>query len=137
MHRRDIIRSVAIAVFLAAGLVLWPHLPDAPPVAGSVAQPTKTLGDKHLLAVQVFAATFRQALNDPDSLQWVKVLSNDDGALICASYRAKNGFGSLVLSSVAYAHLKASQDGAFWNRNCAGKQLNDDTIAAEYEPNLR
>lgn len=71
------------------------------------------------------ARLLKKSMHDPSSLTWEAIGTNDDASLICFEYRAKNAFGAIVLGRAAYANGRISTGNSAWNKNCAGKSLND------------
>lgn len=75
----------------------------------------------------------RQGMRDPASLTWRKVLSNEDGSVLCMEFAARNGFGGMNVEHVLIRKGRSSQDAGQWNKHCAGKQFpHDMTDLAEY-----
>lgn len=74
----------------------------------------------------VFVATaIKHGLRDPESLKWQSIGVNDEATVVCAEYRARNGFGGMNVEHTVYAKGKMSNDAASWKRHCAGKSFND------------
>ena len=73
------------------------------------------------------AKALKESLRNPDSLDFDEILANDDGSVICMTYRAQNGFGGLNLERVVIKDGKPSQTRASWRANCANKMLFDVT----------
>jgi hypothetical protein len=70
-------------------------------------------------------ASIKASLREPESVKWASVLSSDDGAVVCVTYRARNGFGGMNVEDVSFSKGKISKAVPAWNKNCAGKSLND------------
>lgn len=70
-------------------------------------------------------ASIKASLREPDSVQWANVLSNTDGTVVCVTYRARNGFGGINVEDATFAKGQISKAVPAWNKNCAGKSLND------------
>ena len=73
------------------------------------------------------AKAVKASLRDPDSLSFEEILANDDGSVICMTYRAQNGFGGMNIEHVVFKDGDPSQSHASWHPHCAGKMLNDVT----------
>lgn len=82
------------------------------------------IGQRDALTVAALKS-IHDHLRNPESVQWGDVLVNDDGSVICIDYRAQNGFGGMNHESIAFLGGKAKTDAQSWNKNCAGKTLND------------
>lgn len=70
-------------------------------------------------------ASIKASLREPESVKWANVLASDDGAVVCVTYRARNGFGGMNVEDVSFAKGKISKAVTAWNKNCAGKSMND------------
>jgi len=68
-------------------------------------------------------AAIKTSMRDPDSLKWDRILSNEDGTVVCVTYRGRNGFGGMSREHVAYAKGAISPSTSAWNKNCAKKSL--------------
>lgn len=77
-----------------------------------------------------FAAlkAIHNSLREPDSVKWVEIMSNADGSVICASYRAKNGFGGLSLEHTTLIRGEVFTGGERWNENCLGRMYDMDYV---------
>ena len=73
------------------------------------------------------AKALKASLRNPDSLSFESILANDDGSVICMTYRAQNGFGGMNIGHVVFKNGEPSESHASWHGNCAGKLLNDVT----------
>jgi hypothetical protein len=73
------------------------------------------------------AKALKASLRNPDSLSFEEILANDDGSVICATYRAQNGFGGMNIEHIVFKDGEPSQSHASWHTNCAHKMLNDVT----------
>jgi hypothetical protein len=73
------------------------------------------------------AKAVKASLRNPDSLSFEQILANDDGSVICMTYRAQNGFGGMNIEHVVFKDGDPSQSHASWHAHCAGKMLNDVT----------
>lgn len=73
------------------------------------------------------AKALKASLRNPDSLSFESILANDDGSIICMTYRAQNGFGGMNIGHVVFKDGDPSESHASWHAHCAGKMLNDVT----------
>ena len=71
------------------------------------------------------ARALKASLRNPDSLTFRSIGTNDDGGVVCITYRAQNGFGGMNLEHVVFRDGDPSQSAAAWNRTCAHKKLYD------------
>jgi len=74
----------------------------------------------------VFLATaIKHGLRDPESLRWQSIGANDDATVVCAEYRARNGFGGYDVGRTVYANGVISSKPTAWKRHCAGNSFHD------------
>lgn len=83
----------------------------------------------------IAVAAVKKSLHDPASARWEQVLTNDDGTLICITYRAKNAFGAYVLNQILFRSGTPETAATAWNKACADKPLRDLT-SVKYTPGL-
>ena len=57
-------------------------------------------------------------MREPDSVRWQQVATNDDGTIVCVTYRARNGFGGMNLEHATFAKETISTSNAAWNKHC-------------------
>jgi hypothetical protein len=107
--------GVAVIGVMLSGLG-GPSAPPEPPDPKAAAKKEADL--KRYVAAGAVADTLKKALRDPDSLKFESVRVNDDASVVCAEYRAKNGFGGTNKEMVVFVNLKGSQDAATWNKHC-------------------
>ena len=67
------------------------------------------------------ADSLKKSLRDPDSLKFDSMRVSEDAKVICAEYRAKNGFGGMNRAILVFVDGEGSEDKKVWNKNCAGK----------------
>jgi hypothetical protein len=67
--------------------------------------------------------TVKAALRDPKSVEWIDTMANEDGSVVCVTYRARNGFGGLNVERATMVAKTISQSSVAWEQNCAGRQL--------------
>jgi hypothetical protein len=78
-------------------------------------------------AAYLSARSLKASLRNPDSLAFESILANDDGSVICMTYRAQNGFGGMNLEHVVFKNGDPNESHASWRANCAHKLLIDVT----------
>lgn len=82
--------------------------------------------EKHRFdATVAVASTLKQSMDNPHSLVWETILSDDDARVICFEYRVKDNQGDYSREYITYADGKASEAPEDWNKHCAGKKLNN------------
>lgn len=89
------------------------------------AELAKAQEDRRFQFTVLLAKAIKDAARDPDSLVWEDISANDDASVVCFKFRAKNGFGGMNREVAAFANGKMSQTAGAWNKNCAGKTMND------------
>jgi hypothetical protein len=101
-----------------------PRIPLA--VAASVAESPGKKREKHRFAVTAaVASTLKESMDNPGSLVWETILSDDDANVICIEYRVKDSQGEYSREYITYAEGRSSEAPEDWNKYCAGKKLND------------
>jgi hypothetical protein len=80
---------------------------------------------KRGLAAGLVVAAVKRGLNDPDSLQWDDLYSNEDGTLVCAEFRARNVLGGMIRKYLTVTATRSSEDVAEWNKHCVGNGFFD------------
>lgn len=90
----------------------------------------KEAEDKQFYAAAGLSKTIKDAARDPDSLVIEKVRINDDTTVVCAQYRARNGFGGMNREVVVITQNKTSQTNAAWDKHCT-KPMTDMLWAAK------
>ena len=87
---------------------------------------------KHMTYQAYLAAkAVKASLRNPDSLSFDQILANDDGSIICMTYRAQNGFGGMNIEHVVFKDGDPSQSHSKWHVNCAHKMMNDLTAVKD------
>jgi len=72
----------------------------------------------------------KKNLREPDSLVIETVLTNENATVVCAEYRAKNGFGGMTREFIVYANKNLSQSAEVWNKHCLKEMF--DMKSAKY-----
>ena len=119
---------VVLGVFVA-GIGGGGNSPDTPPETPE----QKAQKEAEAARYAVAAATsklLRDSMRDPDSLQFESLRVNDDSSVICAEYRARNGFGGVNREFMVVADGKTSQKPNAWNKHCT-KPMHDMLWAAK------
>lgn len=75
--------------------------------------------------------TAKTSMRNPESVQWETIASNTDASVVCLKYRGKNGFGGTSIETATYANGKLTTNKDSFNRNCAGKSLEDMTYVSK------
>ena len=65
----------------------------------------------------------KASLRNPDSFALEKVLTNEDGGVICIRYRAQNGFGGMNRALFVATDQSTSSSSRAWDRRCAHRSL--------------
>ena len=100
--------------------------PEPPPPA-----PVETDEDRRSQAVLLQACLLRNAMREPDSVDWLSIGADDSAGTICFRYRARNGFGGMTIGRMAVHNGTPAQSTAAWNKYCATPQLHDMTWEKE------
>lgn len=119
---------VALLITLVAALVVAARQEPAQPL-----QPPASSGpnlERLRFANSVAVAeSIKEQLRDPDSVQWERILANDDASTICVRYRARNGFGGVNRERLVVHKNAVSQDSRGWDMHCTDHRLHDMTFA--------
>lgn len=75
--------------------------------------------------VVIVGTALKKQLNDPASLEFETIMTDDTAKTICMIYRAKNGFGALIKEMIVIYDGIPSQEPHDWNKHCADRQLHD------------
>lgn len=83
----------------------------------------KAIETKRYSAAMVAASTIKRAMRDPESLKIESMRVNDDASIVCARYRARNGFGGMNGEFIVFVKNSGRQDAATWNKHCKGEMF--------------
>lgn len=83
----------------------------------------KALETKRYSAATVAAATIKRAMRDPESLKFESMRVNEDASIVCARYRARNGFGGMNGEFIVFVKNAGHQDAATWNKHCKAEMF--------------
>lgn len=120
-------------VGIAASFLVPSKSPSTVPSAAAAPKPktqAEQEADQRTIAAASALKLLKGSVRDPDSFQLESVRANDGGSLICIEYRARNGFGGMNRSFVAFADGRALQSVGEWNKRCT-RQLHDVAAPAE------
>jgi len=81
--------------------------------------------ERRHLVVAIAAKKLKNSLREPDSVEWIDMLTDERAEVVCLKYRARNGFGGMSVETLTLTKDEAGQDAALWNRHCAGVELYD------------
>ncbi len=87
--------------------------------------PAKEAISKRQAGIMVAGAALKETLREPDSVEWLKILTNEEGLLVCFEYKARNGFGGMGFEKTAMFYGQPVE----WNKFCANRELHDMTYA--------
>lgn len=115
-----LILFIAIAWFIDNPITIDASSNSTPPVSAE-----EKAEKIRMASVSVVGKMVQSQLKNPNSVEWTKILSSEDGELLCFIYRAENSFGALAIEKTATSNGQIVD----WNKNCANKSLNDMTYA--------
>jgi hypothetical protein len=78
----------------------------------------KVLKEQQWKNTMVAMLMIKKSLRDPDSLQWIQIRANDSGSVVCAEYRARNGFGGMNVGHTPVIASIPVDSPEMWNKNC-------------------
>jgi hypothetical protein len=117
--------GVATAAFIALGAASI--IPRSAPTPSAADAKEDAQYKQRSEAAVTDAISLKQSLRDPDSLVFEKILSNDDGSVVCVSYHARNGFGGMNRDHAVFAGGPGTTSAASWRKHCAHGMLDDVT----------
>jgi hypothetical protein len=123
---------IGCAVSVAGAQQPIPPIPDAASRAALAKAMSKSSGSpsendkRRYISAKFVADTVKAGLNDPDSLQWDDLYTNENGTVVCAEYRARNVFNGMVRKYLSVTKSVASEITAAWNKNCSGNGFFDE-----------
>ncbi|QCI93375.1 zinc ribbon domain-containing protein [Novosphingobium sp. EMRT-2] len=104
---------------VANGLVLVFNPDIKPTVPATPTLSADQVADQTRLKSAVAAAkAVKAALRDPDSLVVERIGTDDAGSLVCIEYRARNGFGGMNRSFVAFKDGSPKEEASYFNKSC-------------------
>ena len=75
-------------------------------------------------AAQATSTTLRRAAREPESVKFDSLRVNEDGTVVCAEFRGRNGFGGMGLEHIAAVNGKLDSSLTTWNRLCTKAMYN-------------
>lgn len=114
-----------IATSMAVAITGWvmgpPATPEDPAKAAALAA-VQAQDDQRRSAGRAFVNALQRSARDPESMvfEWIGI--NPDASLICATFRAKNGFGGTTKEAVMAIGNGAitRADTKAWQKHCTG-----------------
>lgn len=117
--------GISILIVIATGQPATNGIQETPQEKAAKAEENKRYS-----AAAGATKTLRDSMRDPDSLKFESVRVNDDASVICAEYRARNGFGGMNREHIVVTTTRTSQSAADWNKHCI-KPMHDMLWAAK------
>lgn len=121
----------SLAFVLIAGLLVVFGIKSAferdtqmpPPTAEQIVQDEAS--QRRYLVVFIAAKKLKNALREPQSVEWIDMATDDNAEVVCLRYRARNGFGGMSVETMTVTQKESGQDAALWNRHCAREGLHN------------
>lgn len=110
-----VVVSLIAASFVGASINSDPANQPAK-TAEEVAQ--EKAGELRKVAGIVAAGRIKDSLRDPESLKIEAMRASEDGSIVCAGYRAKNGFGGMNYEIAIFTPKGSSRAESDWNTHC-------------------
>jgi hypothetical protein len=117
------VESSGLRSSLAEAKIELPRIPL--PTNSSSESPGKKREKHRFNVTAALATTIKKSTDNPNSLVWERIMSDDDAGVVCFEYRVKNSHGEYNQEFLTYIDGKASEAPEDWNRYCAGKKLNN------------
>lgn len=113
---------LGILLFSGATAAFYLHFFDDSTERSYTAQPQRVVSDAaethRYRIVRLTAALIHDQMREPESLQFVQLKSNHDATVVCADYRARNGFGGMAREILVVTAHESSQDAHAWAQHC-------------------
>lgn len=112
----------AIATYVALQMA-FRESPQPPPPKAKTPQEVaaQAAAEQRFQRAKALVLSIKKSMRDPDSLTVERIGASADGSVMCAEYRAKNGFGGMTREFVVARNDKLSQETDVWNKNCRGE----------------
>lgn len=81
--------------------------------------------ERRYLVVAVTAKKLKNAMREPDSVEWLYMGTDEKAEVVCLRYRARNGFGGMAIETMTVTTKEVGQEAALWNRHCTSGGLYD------------
>ena len=65
-----------------------------------------------------FAKAIREHARDPSSVDFTTMMATKDASIVCAQYRARNGFGGMVIEQAVLINGNFTTGSTAWLKNC-------------------
>lgn len=122
------IMAIAIGTILGAFALLGDGTPKSATPPEQKAE--KEAENKRYALAEITSKTIRNAMRDPDSLKFDRLLVSADATVVCAEYRARNGFGGMNREIMILTQSGTSQAPTDWANHCI-KSMHDMLWAAK------
>lgn len=126
--------SAGMVMLIAFGIVIGAYSlfgsSTPKPAATPEQNAQKEAEDKRYALATITSKTIRDAMRDPDSLKFDHLLVNEDGTVVCAGYRARNGFGGMNHEVMILTKNGPSKKPTDWANYCI-KSMHDMLWAAK------
>lgn len=100
-----------------------PPAPPLSPEANAAKEKVEAASNARFMNTVATLKSVKSALREPGSVQWEDISANEDGSVVCLTYRARNGFGGMAIERATMAKGQISTKSTAWNKHCAGKSL--------------
>lgn len=81
--------------------------------------------ERRHLVVSVTAKKLKNALREPESVEWLYMGTDEKAEVVCLQYRARNGFGGMSVEMMTVTTQEAGPEAVLWNRHCTGTGMHD------------
>lgn len=79
---------------------------------------------RRFAAATVAEEAVKRAVRDPDSVRFNQMRVNADGSIVCAEFRAKNGFGGMEIERLVWVNGNPLRGDQAWLDNCRTATFN-------------
>lgn len=107
-----------VIVLLIAAVIFGPAIFGDPPVQTEAEKAQAAAEQLRIMVAKAAVQDIKNALRDPDSLVFDSLRVHEDGTIVCAEYRAKNGFGGYNRELVVVTPQSTSHEAKAWNTHC-------------------
>lgn len=121
----------SLAFVLIAGLLvvfgIKASIDSGRPAPAKTAEETaeEAAKERRYLVTVITAKKLKNAMREPESVEWIILSTDEKAELVCLKYRARNGFGGMSVETMTVTTQESGPEAVLWNRHCAGVSLYD------------
>lgn len=109
----------AILALVVLGIIAINSLPGESSAPASTEEQAQ---EHHFQTAVIAARHIKQVLREPESVEWLAILVNEQADTVCLQFRARNGFGGISTESAVITEQATLSGPSAWRDHCAGLQ---------------